>query len=77
MFFRRKRSKKTKDKLRRATTRRIISSLQPRPFISNRRFGDNVVENQRILHEMLTMSEYHQDLVRKALVHILEGELAK
>jgi hypothetical protein len=65
MFFRRKRSKKTKDKLRRATTRRIISSLQPRPFISNRR------------HEMLTMSEYHQDLVRKALVHILEGELAK
>lgn len=75
MFFRRKRSKKTKDKLRRAATRRVIDSLQPRSFISNRRFGKDVVENQAILLEMLTMSEHHQDLVRKALIHILEGEL--
>jgi hypothetical protein len=74
-MFHWKRSKKTKDKLRRAATRRVIDSLRPQTFRFNRTFGKDVVENQWLLLQEVRKADQHHDLIKKALIHILEGEL--
>lgn len=75
MFFQRKRSKKTKAKLRRARTRRIIDSLTPISPRIESRLGKEAISNQQVLLSEIKRVDTHQDLIRKALIHILEKEL--